>query len=61
MVAWDCYKATANSGTIGDPLGNAGADQVRRNCHFIKKLQQHCYYVPDKTLLFVAIESQMIL
>ena len=36
MVAWDCFKATANSGTIGDQLGNARADQVRRNRHYIK-------------------------
>ena len=35
MVAWDCYKATANSGTFGDQLGNARADQVRRNHHYI--------------------------
>ena len=38
MVAWDCFKATANSGTIGDQLGNARADQVRRNRHYVKTI-----------------------
>ena len=38
MVAWDCFKATANSGTIGDQLGNARADQVRRNRHYIRTI-----------------------
>ncbi len=40
IVAWDMYNATTVSGTVSDQLGNARAEQVASNRHYIKTIAE---------------------
>ena len=40
VIAWEQFKATATAGSVAEQLGSGGAEQIRKNRHYIKSVTE---------------------